>query len=77
MDTLVDLAHSGVAADGTQGIHDDLALRRQTVTLFTYLFVIANLVMGHGTKFPYCEFLQLQINYNKDQLLWQQILAAG
>ncbi len=33
MDTIVDLGHGGVIANGTEGIHDDLALRRQAVAL--------------------------------------------
>jgi hypothetical protein len=75
MDAIVDLGYGGVIADRAEGIHDDLALRRQAVTLFTYLFVIVDLVVGHRRNHPYCKFLQLQFNYNKDSALWQEDMA--
>ena len=71
MDTIVDLGHCGVIADGAEGIHDDLALWRQAVALGANLLVVADLVMGHYLDRPYCKYLQLQSDYNKDPLSWQ------
>lgn len=40
LDAIIDLAGRSVPANGTEGIHDHLALGRQAIALFTDAFVI-------------------------------------